>query len=193
MEKFYPGAVMTVDDMATELAYRAALTVNSVYSDYVDYVSLLTGAYEEKWTAVSGDIKVGTGGYKADSVTISQNVISALAVLSNGNVMLQQNVDPHGYSIRCRLHCTHCSQVHIVSNVAVITAMAKDRLIEECQNFCVKHRHEDPQGYVAGKAAYQYKYQTPYGSGPALVRIESSNVAVIETRVPYQRKYRSEE
>lgn len=179
---------MLVDEMAADLAYKAALTVNSVYSDYVDYVSLLSGAYEEKWTAVSGDIKFGTGGYKADSVSISQNVVSALAVLSNGNVMLQQNVDAAGYSLKCRLHCTHCSQIYYVSNVAVITAMAKDRLVEECQSFCVKHRHEDPQGVNAKTGyTYTYKYQTPYVN----TTVESS--VAIETRVPYQRKYRTEE
>jgi len=95
-----------------------------------------------------------TQGYKASTISVSQEILQKLGQLANGNVMIQMktfkhSADPEGAAYDARFKCTRCNASQ---------SMPMDTLLNEAKlliamDWCKAHRHDD------------LKKQTPMSSG----------------------------
>ena len=85
-------------------------------------------------------------GFKASTVSISQEIIIKAAALSNGNVRIQMltmphKADPAGAAYNARFFCEKCKATDAVEMERLFN---EDALLASLVEWCKVHRHDPP-------------------------------------------------
>lgn len=93
-------------------------------------------------------LEFGTG-YKASTVSVSQEILQKLGQLANGNVMIQMMTHPHasdpaGAAYRARYKCTKCNAAEIIP----MDVLFDEDLLLKSMEWCKAHRHEAPKKFT---------------------------------------------